>query len=364
MYLHNNEKQDKEIYIKQLNKFHHDRIKCKCCGNDIYYDNTYISKNGKIYGTSFLTTKNILGEKYGLKVCKDCLLIKYPQIKNIKRAFNVLSELTQWAFDIPGKVFLESRKNYAMTKDKMIQKYGEENGLERWKKYCDRQAETNTFEYKSKKYGITKEDFEKYNKSRSCTLENFIKRYGEEKGRELWNKYVERQRETKSLEYMISTKDTNEVLRILNDRAKGFQMHAELSYSKISQKLFRDIDEYLIKNYGERFHTYFFEKNFEYQIHTDNFKTYMLDYYIEELKLCVEFYGNFWHANRETYKADDYIPIVNKTAGQIWEYDEIRIKTLKDKFDIKTIVIWEKDYKNPEFNLEKFIDNNIKPYII
>lgn len=76
------------------------------------------------------------------------------------------------------------------------------------------------------------------------------------------------------------------------------------------------------------------------------------------------YHHNNKNQNKEIYDTDDYIPIVNKTAKQIWEYDETRLKTLRDKFNIKTIVIWEKDYKKTGFNLEEFINNNIKPYII
>lgn len=52
----------------------------------------------------------------------------------------------------------------------MIKRYGETKGLERWKLYCDRQAETNTFEYKNFRYGMTLDEFDEYNKSRTRAM--------------------------------------------------------------------------------------------------------------------------------------------------------------------------------------------------
>ena len=50
------------------------------------------------------------------------------------------------------------------TLDKMIKKYGIEDGTSRWNIYCNRQKETNTLTYKREKYGWTDEEFDEYNK--------------------------------------------------------------------------------------------------------------------------------------------------------------------------------------------------------
>ena len=96
--------------------------------------------------------------------------------------------------EIGEQKYLESCKDKAVTKKVLIKKYGDEEGLKRWNSYCSKQAETNTFEYKNKKYGMSKEEFDEYNKSRAVTYDNLVKRHGKEKGEEIWNNYCERQK--------------------------------------------------------------------------------------------------------------------------------------------------------------------------
>lgn len=115
------------------------RNKCKVCGNDIIYDNTKLKyrKNGdiEISGTSFKTYKDILGKRHYLKVCQNCLFEKF----NITKShFNIMWEPTKFAFEIMDDEYELSRKEYAMTKDKMIKKYGEEEGLKRWDEWIEK----------------------------------------------------------------------------------------------------------------------------------------------------------------------------------------------------------------------------------
>lgn len=54
-----------------------------------------------------------------------------------------------------------------ITLQNMIVKYGDQVGLEKWNLYCNKQSDTNSFEYKQKKFGWTQEQFNEYNKSRA-----------------------------------------------------------------------------------------------------------------------------------------------------------------------------------------------------
>jgi hypothetical protein len=76
-----------------------------------------------------------------------------------------------------------------VTYENMILKYGDQIGQQKWDQYRILQSETNTFEYKKKKYGWTKEQFDVYNKSRGCSGESngnyklgyyqsWVKKYG------------------------------------------------------------------------------------------------------------------------------------------------------------------------------------------
>lgn len=66
-----------------LNKLHSNRHKCVVCGGEIVYEDTKVGIRGKIRGKSYQTTKVVDGVEYKLQVCQDCLLKKYPNIKNL-----------------------------------------------------------------------------------------------------------------------------------------------------------------------------------------------------------------------------------------------------------------------------------------
>lgn len=344
---------EREEYTKFLDENNVERHKCKCCGRDIYYDDSIVricskgKHKGEIWyeGKSFNTTKLVNNTPYKLQVCQDCLLKKFPNIWNLSRTFNVMSEQTKFAFDIPQELFESSRRRYAMTKEHMIEKYGEKAGLEKWNKYCARQAETNTYEYKHKVYGMSRSDFRKYNASRSSTLDNFIKRHGEELGQQKWKEYCKRQSYTKSKEYIIQTHGEAEYKRIQKDRLRGaiksINSQNFNDYSKISQDFFRELDTLLEKRYD----TYYKTKNDEYCI-SAQYNFYFIDYYIKDLKIAIEFNGDYWHANPKSYDKNFIVKQCNATAEEIWQRDEDRYKILKEEFGIKTYVIWESEYYN------------------
>ena len=78
---------------------------------------------------------------------------------------------------------------YAFTKYTCFLKNGKEKGLEKWNNYCNFQAEKNTKSYKMKHKGMTSEEIDEYNKSRAVTKENLIKKHGEDEGLKIWKRY-------------------------------------------------------------------------------------------------------------------------------------------------------------------------------
>lgn len=339
------------------------RTKCKCCGKDIIYDNTkvYRKRNGvfDIKGTSYLTTKKVNGKIYHLKVCQDCLFKKF-QID--KPHFNVMWEPSRFAFDISDEDYKNSRNEYALTKEKMIKKYGEEEGTKRWNNYCKIQAETNTFEYKQKNYGWTKEEFNSFNKSRAVTKKNLINKYGEEEGTRKYNEYVKKQRTTKSWDYMVKVYGERKAREINRSKAltkenyikkygevegeqkwKEYINNRETPFSKISQECFDRLDAILSKDHE----TYYYSKNKEYIIQCGNI-TYHLDYYIKDLNICIEFNGSVFHGDPRIYEDNDHCnPFDSRvTAKELRDKDLKRYQDLYIFNKIKTIVIWELDYMN------------------
>ena len=368
-----------QAYEKILNDNNIERHKCKCCGKDIIYDNTiaHINRFGRlnIKGKSYLTTKIVENISYPLQVCQECLVKHFPEIKLPVSSFCAMCESTKFAFDIPEDVYLKARQKYAMTQKHMIEKYGEEEGKKMWDRYCKRQSETNTYEYKKEKYGWTEDQFKEYNKSRAVTLKNLIKRHGEEEGKKMWDRYCKRQSETKSWEYMVRTfgeekaksinKAKSQTLEALIKRygeEEGMNRYMEKInkispyYSEISQMFFNKLDKFLSPKYK----TYYATKNREFGVNLKD-RYVFLDYFIDELNLCIEFNGTNFHADPRIYKKDDHPnPFdLNITAQEIWDNDKDRIKKLKKLRNIDTVVVWEIDYNNG-IDIKDFIENTLK----
>ena len=307
---------NKKIFMNKLNfddfEQHINRHKCKCCGGEIVYDNTCIGDKGKIKGKSYLTEKVVNDIPYKLQVYQKCLLEKFPDIKNLNRTFNVMSKQTKFAFDIPDDVYESSRHKYAITKEHMIEKYGEEKGNKRWNEYVDRQKYTKSKEYMVNKFGY--DGWVRINKLKAITLDNFIRKYDEEEGNKRWNEYIKMMTRT---------------------------------YSKSSQKFFNELDQYLNNNYT----TYYATKNTEISR-----GKYRLDYYIKELNICIEFNGDHFHGNPNKFCDDIKCHPYDKnlTAKDLQIRDKIRNEFLFKNFGIKTYIVWESDYKK-NFDVKKFI---------
>lgn len=104
--------------------------------------------------------------------------------------------------------------------------------------------------------------------------------------------------------------------------------------SAASQALFQALDEILF----EGMDTYYHSKTGEYVV-----DRYRLDYFVPEINICIEFYGDYWHANPAKFNPTDIpIPQLKKTAQEIWDHDAKRIKSLNDR-GISTIVVWASD---------------------
>jgi hypothetical protein len=104
------------------------------------------------------------------------------------------------------KAVIEYQSNKVNTLENFIRKHGQEEGDKRFKSYCEKQAYSNTLEYMIKKYGEEAGTNKYYtaNKNRAVTLENCIKKHGNELGAQIYSNYVKKQRTNgKSLEYFI-----------------------------------------------------------------------------------------------------------------------------------------------------------------
>ena len=325
---------------------------CKECGKFLAYDNavfhlhTYTGKlicdDNKL---SFLSTRNYNGNEYHLCRCYDCVCEKFPNFKDVRFKFaHKAAKYTQYGFGVPDEDFkpvCDARQS--VTKEKMIKKYGITEGTERWNSYCKKQADSNKFEYKHEKHGMTYEEYDEYNKSRAVTLDNMIKRYGVQDGLFHWNQYVERQRYTCTLEYFIEkygdtigTEKYNDFVEKRNTSNRLF------GPSAISLEMF----DKLIKNYKNNI--VYYDEN-EYSVHTNKLCLYHVDYYDKTLNIIIEFYGDFFHLNPKIYDAD-FIQFKHHEkailAKNRWQHDKERIDDIQQTLNCKVIIVWESTYKN------------------
>jgi hypothetical protein len=268
-------------------------------------------------------------------------------------------------------------------KEKFIIRFGEDEGIKRWEHYINKQSVTNTFEYKKTKYGWSQEDFDAYNKSRSVTRENLIKRHGYEDGILKWNNYVKKQQKAgcsvdyfqekygpeKGLEF-YKTVNKKKVLNLNNFILKyGEEIGKEKFTNYISKKqldkrrVSRSSQKFfniLLENISEKYHDsmYYHDKNYEYFFANRQMNgIYFSDFYDIKNNKIIEYNGDYYHANPRKYKADYYNHKCQMFAKDIWIRDETRISNLRKFFGVDVLVIWEYDIKN---NLDEVIKKCIE----
>ena len=254
-----------------------------------------------------------------------------------------------------------NKKDGAITLKNQILKYGKEEGTRRFNSYREKQAYSNTKEYKMKKHGWSSEDFEKYNKSRAVTLKNQILKYGKEEGTRRFDLYCKRQAYTNTKEYLkekyekvckMKSHTLENYIRLYGSeeiaKQKLVKFYSNTSfYSKISQDLFWFIYNNLL-NDEEKIKTYFAELNKEYCLFSkDGIKMY--DFVCSKLNLCIEFHGDHYHGNPKIYAPNDFMKGKGQTrikAKQKWLLDDIRKEEIEKNRGYEYIVVWELDYRN------------------
>lgn len=166
-----------------------------------------------------------------------------------------------------------------------ILRYGEIDGPIKYKERCDKIGKTNTLEW-------------------------YIDKYGYDEGKNKYNLYI--------LKLRKATTGTR--------------------ISKVSQKIKTILDKNNIK-YEE-----------EYPIHIlNNKKPKIVDYYLIDYNICLEFFGDYWHCNPKIYNTDYYHKLKKKHAYEIWNDDNIRNRQIINSTNGTMIILWENNV--PEDNL-------------
>jgi len=365
---------------------------CKKCNDVIfYYDSKFKLKNDilSLEGKHFNTKKIMFETEYYLSYCEECVLFIFDKAKKLNKAkwFNTSNEISSFAFNIPKNIIDKKNQNLAVTLENLILKHGEKEGSIKWNNYIEKHRYKNTYEGKKEKYGWTKDQFDNFNKTRSVTLEHLILKHGDYQGTLKWEGYLQKQRLTKSKEYVIKkygieywnelnakkTHDYNNYMRLykehdiaikkLEDFYSTFQKNNKKGVSKSSQKYLYNLNKELeLLNYN----TYYFSKNDkEYGKKLSNGRWVWLDFYIKDLNINVEYNGDLYHANPKIYNENDIpLPFIGLTAKKIWENDKNKLTYLKTDYDIDTIVIWESELPTIEeliLKIKEYEYKRIKP---
>lgn len=244
---------------------------------------------------------------------------------------------------------------YARTYEKTIARYGQIEGTKRWENYKNKQSETNTFEYKQKNFGWTREQFDEYNASRATTKENLIKRHGEEKGLEKWNAYCQRQSYAGiKLEYFIETYGEEigiEKYRTMLQKKASSILKFAYGVSSLELEIIEEIFNYL----GLDFH-YNKITDYQYKLFENNYIVFY-DLLIPNTNIFIEINGDYWHCNPTIYKNPNEI-VRNHPVSYFWQRDDKKIKFANSK-GFLVYTIWESDWKKNKNNILK----NLKNYI-
>lgn len=355
--------------------------KCKC-GNHIFYPKqTYLLKN-KIFGITSLTpVKYTLEKEYTPKICKECLYMTYPQYKDKKIPINMYSAnvITYlYALNDIEKPLFQKQQNHVHTYDNFITRYGVIEGNKRWNVYVNKHSIKNTFLFKQLKYGWNEQQFLDFNKKRAVTLDNLVKKHGEEKGNQVWNGYIQKQKVNGvTLDYFVSKygiEKGTEFYTQLNKKKAVTLENQIIKYGVVEgniryQKILKNRrDQMVLKNGVSNAEDDFLKKlicllpnvsiKYQYPIYT-NGHHYFVDFCLND-KIVVEFYGQYWHASKRLYHENEKIKFPNGifTAKEIWVRDEIR-KLNIEKVGYIVLEFWEDFNSHDEMlffeNLKKLL---------
>lgn len=277
---------------------------------------------------------------------------------------------TEYLKVYPNAILVDSSvtQKTKLTLTNFIVKYGEVDGTIKWNNYREKQAKSNSFEYKHEKFGWTREQYDDYNSSRAITLENQIKKHGESQGIANWLIYCDRQAYTNTEQYFI------EKYGEVDGRIKFLEVNAAKSHcvetvmirnscsdseastiianykqsEKYSSNLERTFIDDLEKQLGEPLE--YSCKTKQYCIWANN----RINFYdIVHNNRAIEFNGDYWHCNPLTYLPNYYHKHADVTSCEIWEKDRLKIEALQKDRSIDTLVIWESDFAKDHNNILK-----------
>lgn len=316
--------------------------------------NSFIKRYGKIEGLKkyeiFVNKSKQTKENFIKRLGNNDGQIEWEKFI-VKKRNSSKRSLNYWLEKFEGNynVAQEYLSNYQKRNlEFFVKKYGIDIGLKKFDKRRIKQSES------LKNYLADEE------KRKLCgnTLENFVRKYGEDKG---FIKYKEKNSKcSHTLENMIRRYGEEDGLtRYIIHKKNLYFLNKKIGSSKIAENLFDIIYKKLI-NYKENI--FYIKENREYFLNDkENKKFYLYDFTFikDNIKFIIEFNGDFWHANPDIYNENFFHTVKRMSAKEMWQDDKKKIDFAKKK-DFNVLIIWEKDYRNNKEKTIEIVDNFIK----
>ncbi len=287
-------------YGEELGKIKYDDF-CKKC---IVKDEIKINKDSKYNNRKHNTRICYYIEKGFSKEESEKILAERQSTSTLEKFINIYGE------EKGKEKYIETNKKKSNSLENFIDKYGEIIGDEKYLKWLEIQKQSKNREVLIKKYGIVK--YNEICKSHAITLEKLIKKYGDKNG---LDKYI------------------------------SWLRSRILPVSKISLELFNWLFDLIISDFK---YIYYGKNEYMFFINSEKIKMIKPDFYIKDINLAIEFYGDYWHRNPQKFNKDEDILIREK--------DKKRIEIAQEKFGVEFIIIWQSDFvKEPEIVINSLL---------
>lgn len=288
------------------------------------------------------------------------------------------------------------KKQSACTLESFIKKYGDVDGINRYNKWKTNLSKSRTLIGYIEKFGQEdgkKRYFEKNKKlsvsvnaltlsgkseseiyrirkqhsnSSKITLDTLIEKYGLDLGTKKWQTRISKAKisSKRSIEYWLKLHGGNlesakKSLADYQRRDKKFyiQKYGEIvGYEKYNEakknrflggfiapvsKFQKEIEEFVKTIYEGN--VFGHENNYCFFVNGELEQSVVIpDILIEDKKLIIECYGDYWHCS-DKYSESYFHEVIKKTAKEIRHLDERRVDFLKNKGYV-VLIIWENDW--------------------
>lgn len=324
------------------------------------------------------------GEEEGLKRWEERKKLSATTEQTLKTKYGEEEGLKRW-------LIYKDKLSKRFTKDWYINKYGLEEGI---KQYKIKNAKLSVSHEALSRNGFTSDEIIKIRKKHAeksvRSIDNFIKKYGEEEGRLKYDIYREKNRLNSSwglnhwitkypLHHDIAKKKLNEhqsrnikwwiakygdvdgvakFTEWVGKTTKAIMTGDSVSKGqKALEDNIREIYNGKVLGYKEQYGLILTneEKN-DFKI--SNSILYP-DIILPEVNIIIRFHGDFWHASPTKFNDEDIIvPRINKTVKEIRRIDREKDKLYHNR-GYTVIIVWETDYNKNKIEVIKNIKTKI-----